>query len=83
MNQLPFHLCQSHPSGLLSCDRAKIWTDGGLGAKTAAMLEPYADDKENMGVMQMTQDEIAQVGSRKQKEILQWPMWLVEFLRMR
>lgn len=52
-----------HPSGLLSCDRAKIWTDGGLGAKTAAMLEPYADDKENMGVMQMTEEEIAKAMS--------------------
>ena len=40
---------QRHPSGLLSCDRAKIWTDGGLGAKTAAMLEPYADDKDSLG----------------------------------
>ena len=40
---------QCHPSGLLSCNRAKIWTDGGLGAKTAAMLEPYADDKDSLG----------------------------------
>ena len=49
---------QQHRSGLLSCDRAKLWTDGGLGAKTAAMLEPYADDPENSGVMQMTVKEI-------------------------
>jgi len=48
----------SHPSGLLSCDRAKIWTDGGLGASTAAMLEPYADNPTNSGVMQMTRPEI-------------------------
>ena len=48
----------SHPSGLLSCDRAKIWTDGGLGASTAAMLEPYADNPANSGVMQMTRAEI-------------------------
>lgn len=50
-----------HPSGLVSCDRAKIWTDGGLGAKTAAMLEPYADDPENMGVLQMTGEQITKV----------------------
>ena len=48
----------SHPSGLLSCDRAKIWTDGGLGASTAALLEPYADNPSNSGVMQMTRSEI-------------------------
>jgi len=50
-----------HSSGLVSCDRAKIWTDGGLGAKTAAMLEPYADDPENMGVLQMTGEQITKV----------------------
>ena len=50
-----------HSSGLVSCDRAKIWTDGGLGAKTAAMLEPYADDPENMGVLQMTAEQITKV----------------------
>lgn len=47
-----------HTSGLLSCDRAKLWTDGGLGASTAAMLEPYADDPENSGVLQLTPENI-------------------------
>lgn len=54
-------LLQMHSSGLVSCDRAKIWTDGGLGAKTAAMLEPYADDPENLGVLQMTGEQITKV----------------------
>lgn len=30
------------------------------------MLEPYADDQENLGVMQMTQEEIAKVGGSRQ-----------------
>ncbi|CAJ1435437.1 unnamed protein product [Effrenium voratum] len=50
---------QAHPSGLLSCDRAKLWTDGGLGASTAAMLEPYADS-DSRGMMQMSCEEIDQ-----------------------
>ena len=31
---------------MLFCDRVKIFTDGGLGASTAALLEPYTDDPE-------------------------------------
>jgi len=54
---------EMHSSGLVSCDRAKIWTDGGLGAKTAAMLEPYADDPENLGVLQMTGEQITKAVS--------------------
>ncbi|CAK0813376.1 unnamed protein product, partial [Prorocentrum cordatum] len=48
-----------HESGLLSCDRAKIWTDGAMGARTAAMLEPYADDPGNTGNLSMSPDEIS------------------------
>jgi len=47
-----------HDSGLLSCDRVKLWTDGALGASTAALLEPYSDDKENRGVLQLSPDSI-------------------------
>ena len=35
---------------LLSCHRAKIFSDGSLGAETAAMREPYVDS-DNHGVM--------------------------------
>lgn len=48
----------AHLSGLLSCDRVKLWTDGGLGARTAALIEPYADDPGNTGILQMTPGEI-------------------------
>ena len=59
----PGRATQAHPSGLLSCDRAKLWTDGGLGASTAAMLEPYADS-DSRGMMQMSCEEIDQERSR-------------------
>ena len=29
---------------MLFCDRVKIFTDGGVGASTAALLEPYSDE---------------------------------------
>jgi len=47
-----------HPSGLLSCDRVKLWTDGALGARTAAVIEPYSDDPGNTGILQMTPGDI-------------------------
>ncbi len=36
----------------------KIMTDGSLGGRTAAMLEPYADDPNSTGVEQLTQKEV-------------------------
>ena len=43
-------------TSLVSCDRAKLWTDGAVGARTAALLEPYSDDPENVGHMLPTED---------------------------
>jgi len=56
---------KEHPSGLLSCHRVKLWTDGALGASTAAMLEPYSDDPEgkNLGVLQISPEEISEAVS--------------------
>ncbi len=31
--------------GLVSCHRVKLFADGSLGAKTAALRDPYADDE--------------------------------------
>lgn len=36
----------------------KIYTDGALGSRGAAMLEPYADDAENRGLAFWTQEEL-------------------------
>lgn len=36
----------------------KLQMDGSLGAKTAALNEPYIDDEQNRGILLMTQDEI-------------------------
>jgi len=36
----------------------KIYTDGALGSRGAAMLEPYSDDDENRGLPFLTQDEL-------------------------
>ncbi len=36
----------------------KLYTDGALGSRGAAMLEPYSDDPENRGLPFWTQDEL-------------------------
>ena len=36
----------------------KLYTDGALGSRGAAMLEPYSDDPENHGLPFWTQDEL-------------------------
>ncbi|MCG8371691.1 MAG: amidohydrolase [Proteobacteria bacterium] len=36
----------------------KLYTDGALGSRGAAMLEPYSDDPENLGLPFWTQDEL-------------------------
>ncbi|MGI5838347.1 MAG: amidohydrolase [bacterium] len=44
----------------------KIFQDGSLGARTAALLEPYSDDAGNSGVLYQSQEEINRLVSRAQ-----------------
>jgi len=37
----------------------KIYADGSLGASTAALREPYADDPSNVGILRHTDEELA------------------------
>jgi predicted amidohydrolase YtcJ len=37
----------------------KIYADGSLGARTAALREPYSDDKSNMGILRYSDSELA------------------------
>ncbi len=40
----------------------KAFADGALGPHTAAMLQPYADDPENQGMLLLDREEIAEFG---------------------
>lgn len=40
----------------------KLFADGALGTQTAAMLEPYANDPENSGMLMLSQAEIVHYG---------------------
>jgi predicted amidohydrolase YtcJ len=46
---------------LLQIGAAKIFVDGSLNARSAALYEPYADDPSTSGMMFYTQDELNEV----------------------
>ena len=43
----------------LRINGVKIYADGSLGARTAALREPYTDDPENTGILRYTDDELS------------------------
>lgn len=47
------------PQGLLRVAGVKLYADGALGSRGAALLEPYSDEPGNSGLMQITEDELA------------------------
>jgi predicted amidohydrolase YtcJ len=53
----------AHPrsDNLLHTGMLKGFMDGSLGSRTAALLEPYADDAANSGLPQYDQDELTQM----------------------
>jgi len=55
-----------HPSGRLQMRAVKLYADGALGSRGAAMLEDYSDDHGNRGLLVMSADELA-VASAKAK----------------
>jgi len=48
----------SYGNDLLSLQSVKIYSDGALGSRGAAMLRPYSDDPGNKGLLFHTQDEL-------------------------
>ncbi|MBA2237191.1 MAG: amidohydrolase, partial [Lysobacter sp.] len=59
------HLCsqglQAHPSGRLQMRSVKLYVDGALGSRGAALLEPYSDDADNRGLLLMQPATLAEV----------------------
>ena len=46
---------------MLRINGVKIFTDGSLGARTAALNEPYSDDPTNSGILRMSDEELSGV----------------------
>jgi predicted amidohydrolase YtcJ len=48
-----------HPSGRLQMRAVKLYADGALGSRGAALLQDYADDHGNRGLMVMSPQQLA------------------------
>lgn len=48
-----------HPSGRLQMRAVKLYADGALGSRGAAMLSDYSDDHGNRGLLVMSPEELA------------------------
>lgn len=48
----------------LNVRSAKVFTDGALGSRGAALREPYSDDPENSGLMLMTKESLTKLSKR-------------------
>jgi predicted amidohydrolase YtcJ len=49
---------EAHGNDHLDVRMVKLFSDGALGSRGAAMIEPYSDDAENRGLPFWTQDEL-------------------------
>ncbi len=52
------------PEARLTIRGVKLYADGALGSRGAALLEPYADDGGNLGLLTSTKDHMADVVRR-------------------
>lgn len=51
---------ESYADDMLALRSIKLYADGALGSRGAAMLEPYSDDPDNTGLLFNTQQELNQ-----------------------
>ena len=52
------------PGGRLLVRGVKLYADGALGSRGAALVEPYSDDPANLGLLTASQDHLRDVASR-------------------
>lgn len=55
----------------VSCRSVKLFGDGALGSRGAALLEPYSDDPENYGLMRVSPDFVTELTEKVAKSDFQ------------
>ena len=53
-----------HPDGRLQMRAVKLYVDGALGSRGAALIEDYSDDAGNDGLLLMTPDQLVDTAAR-------------------
>ena len=61
---LTSNLCSGFGDDMLKIGSVKLFADGALGPHTAAMLESYDDDRDNLGVLLMNAEELVETYGR-------------------
>ncbi|HSD16105.1 MAG TPA: amidohydrolase [Thermomonas sp.] len=56
-----------HPSGRLQMRAVKLYADGALGSRGAAMLDDYSDDHGNRGLMLMSPAQLATAAAKAKR----------------
>lgn len=54
----------SYANDMLSLRSVKLYSDGALGSRGAAMIQPYSDDPGNKGLLFVSQDEMNSMASK-------------------
>lgn len=55
---------ESYADDMLALRSVKLYSDGALGSRGAAMIEPYSDDPGNKGLLFVSQDEMNSMASK-------------------
>ena len=55
---------ESYGDDLLSLRSVKLYSDGALGSRGAAMIEPYSDDPGNYGLLFVSQEEMNEMAAK-------------------
>jgi len=67
-------LCTGFGDSMIRIGSVKIFADGSLGARTAALHEPYSDDPSTKGMMLYTRKELNELVAKAHKAHLQLAM---------
>ena len=62
---------ESYQNDMLALQSVKIYADGALGSRGAAMIEPYSDDPDNRGLLFNSQEEMNQMVLKAMSEEFQ------------
>ncbi|KGM56872.1 amidohydrolase [Lysobacter arseniciresistens ZS79] len=57
----------THPDGRLQMRAVKLFIDGALGSRGAALLDDYSDDSGNHGLLLMTPEQLVDVATRAKR----------------
>ncbi len=52
------------PEARLMVRGIKLYSDGALGSRGAALVEPYSDERGNLGLLVMSEDDLAEAAAR-------------------